>query len=142
MKIHINKTEQLNKMPSSLALFHLKIVIKETVKWTIVKLFKLMLWEFMALQTSSLPKGCYRQCQAFKNSLQYPRGQHLLSCHLLGASALQPLLGHLRKEVVSCGVPSCKSFKEKIPVCFYTRMIPLSVQLQHPSFKDDCGGCF
>lgn len=61
MKIHINKTEQLNKMPSSLALFHLKIVIKETIKWTIVKLLQLMLWELMALQTSSLPKERYRQ---------------------------------------------------------------------------------
>lgn len=57
MKIHINETEHLNKMPSSLALFHLKIVIKETIKWTIAKLLKLILWELMALQMSSLPKG-------------------------------------------------------------------------------------
>jgi len=54
MKIHINNTEQLNKMSSSLAPFHPEIVIKENVKWPIVALVKLILRELTALQMSLL----------------------------------------------------------------------------------------
>lgn len=40
----------MNKISSSLACFHTKIMIKEIVKWSIVTLVKLILLKFTAMQ--------------------------------------------------------------------------------------------
>lgn len=65
------------------------------------------------------------QHQAFKNSLQYPRSQHLLSCYLLGPQPSNLYRGTLGRKWFHVEFLAARVMKRFI--CFYTRMIPLSL---------------
>lgn len=66
------------------------------------------------------------QCQAFKNSLQYPRSQYLLSCHLLRPQPSNLNMGTFGRKWFHVELPAARVLKRRF-LFIFTQELYLSL---------------